>query len=302
MRTAIAILTFNRANVLQHLLKGIVKQYPTTTVPVAIFDDCSYQGDTTMMLKTHSRFLRKRPDLVAEEYVSIHQHEYHIFLGTRNLGVARNSNRALKWFMDDTTCDHLLLMNDDLEVLGDVASFYATAHEKLNIGLFCLADFTDEPHRWAEIKEGGYTIKILNQLNGHMMSMTRKLITDIGYFDTEFGSYGEEHSEFTYRAQTAGHSKVMGTDMKGVDVVMDPVLVRHTDDPSSISDYDKFQANAEAAVTIQRLVSQYPFRNPYRPFGLTPPKHFGAYNRCGVPIKAITDPVIISSLPQTALG
>lgn len=165
----------------------------------AIFEDCGQRDNTADMLQ-RGRLLKPRPDLMAVEYEvpetvgDVTFPNTRVFMGSRNLGVTGNSNRALKWFMDETDADHLCLCNDDLYVDGDFVKFYGQAHKDLNVGLFCFCDFTGETYRWTTYPWRGYRVKLMPRFTGIMMSITRDLLKKVGYFDAAFGQFGEEHS------------------------------------------------------------------------------------------------------------
>lgn len=50
-----------------------------------------------------------------------------------------------------------------------------------------------DTYKWATHRWRGYTLKLLPRFTGIMISVTRKLVDKIGYFDAEFGKFGEEH-------------------------------------------------------------------------------------------------------------
>jgi hypothetical protein len=165
-----------------------------------VFEDCG-QRDGTERFLSQGRIAQPALHLLAEEYlVNPENHgsaqfpAVSMFLGTRNLGVTGNTNRALHWFLTETDADHLCLCNDDLHVDGDFVRLYGKAHQDLEVGFFCFSDFTDPKYAFTTAQMRGYTVKFLSRYTGIMMSMTRELVEKIGYFDTAFGAFGEEHS------------------------------------------------------------------------------------------------------------
>lgn len=199
MRSAISILTYNRRQVLQETLKGLAAY--CSQYPLFIFDDLSQRDDTQAFLVKNAVSSTPRPDLMATEYTlagvspdSGSSWPIKVFLGERNLGVAGNSNRALKVMMDETDADHLCLLNDDLHVQGDFVAWYAQAHQDLGVGMFSFCDFTNHPsYRWIDVRKLGYTVKICPRMTAIMTSMTRKVVESIGYYDAQFGKFGQEH-------------------------------------------------------------------------------------------------------------
>jgi GT2 family glycosyltransferase len=241
MKSAVAILTYNRAHALKETLSGLSKF--CSAYPTAIFEDCGQRDGTETFLRGPTPVqVKDRIDLLATEYSGAHLGpNIQVFLGTTNLGVTGNSNRALKWFAE-TGCDHLCLMNDDLHVMGDFVNFYAKGHEDLDVGLFCFCDFdraspaisgAPETYRWVTVNSRGYRVKLLPRMTGIMMSMTRAVLDKIGYFDARFGKFGEEHCDYNIRARFAGFVNLDGQMQNCLDLEFPPfqtVLLKHQDD------------------------------------------------------------------------
>ena len=181
MKSAVAILTYRRLPVLQMMMRGLEEHCPQ--YQTAIFEDCG-QRDATEDYLCAGRVKTPVSELMADQYPvpenplepAAHYPNAAVFLGQQNLGVAGNSNRALKWFMNGD-CDHLCLCNDDLFVKGDFVQFYAQAHKDLGVGLFCFCDFTHhESYKWTTYRWRGYGMKFLPRFTGIMMSITRELV------------------------------------------------------------------------------------------------------------------------------
>lgn len=196
MKSAVAIITYNRLNALKTTVDGLVKhcgQYP-----LAIFDDCSMKDDTKNYLR--SLLPDAEEELDRDILARVRKDDkLKIGLGEYNLGVSAQSNRAIKWFMEETDADHLCVCNDDIHVLGDFIAFYAQAHADLNIHFWSFCDFTSEHFRSTDIRitlenEKAYDVRIIQRMTGMMISVTRELINKIGYFDSSF-VFGEEHSQ-----------------------------------------------------------------------------------------------------------
>lgn len=282
-KTAIAILTYNRIDALTVCLKGLAKH--CGGYPLAVFEDGGYTDCTRGALLEHTDHVGVRDDLLAEEYLDP-KTGGKIFLGQRNLGVAGNSNRALKWFMEETDCDHLILMNDDVEVSGDFCDVYRRAHNDVGVGLFCFCDFTDEAYRWVENKYKGWMVKILSRMTGMIMSQTRELVEAIGYYDTAFGKFGEEHCDWTIRARLSGFIKVENIDQNCLDIKHD--LCKHQDVETSVQGDERDAADFTAARTMQDASVQYRSRDHYRPFTLVHPDSVGARDDIGIPFAHLT--------------
>lgn len=276
-KTAIAILTYNRIDALQVCLTGLRQHCPD--YPLAVFEDCGNVDSTRARLAEGNQLVRVRDDILADEYSD--DSGAKIFLGQRNLGVAGNSNRAMKWFMEETDCDHLILMNDDVEVLGDFCEVYREAHNDIGVDLFCFCDFTSEQYRWVERPYKGYVVKVLTRMTGMIMSKTRRLIERIGYYDTSFGKFGEEHCDWTIRARLSGFIKIEGTDQHCLDVKHDKC--RHQEVETTMVGEARDQADFEAAQTMQKASVEYRSKSHFRPFSLVHPHFVGSRDDTGIP-------------------
>jgi hypothetical protein len=250
--------------------------------PCAVFEDCG-QVDATSAYLTQGRKATKCNELLATKWTADNSSHYCAYLGDCNLGVAGNSNRALRWF-DKTGCDHLCLCNDDLIINGDFAKVYAAAHADLGVGLFCFCDFTEASpaisgspgsYSWTTYDWKGYTVKMLSRMTGIMMSITRKTLNDVGYFDTEFGKFGEEHCDYTNRVRSAGGLNFDGETMVCLDI--EHGLLKHQDIATSVFGVPRRRADTQAAFAMDRATREYWYRSYYRPFSLVAPERVGAY-------------------------
>ena len=277
------------------MLEGIDKH--CSQYQCVISEDCGQRDGTADYLQA-GRVPEARPDLMATEWVpqipdTSNHFNTRVFLGERNLGVAGNSNRILKLFMD-SGCDHLCLCNDDLLVTGDFVKYYGAAHADLGVGLFCFCDFTQqspaisgqvETYKWVTYPWRGYQLKMLPRFTGIMMSLTRAVVEKAGYFDAEFGKFGEEHSDYTVRARFAGFIRIENQDMNCLDV--DHALLTHQDVETSMTGVPREHANQEARACMERAALEYRFRHYYRPFRLVYPRFAGGYFGAGIPCRQL---------------
>lgn len=282
MKSAVAILTYNRVDALKETLSGLRKfcaQYST-----AIFEDCGQRDGTETYLMGPNRTGTKRKELLATQFDGKHIGDnVEIFLGDTNLGVTGNSNRALKWF-SETGCDHLCLMNDDLHVLGDFVNFYAQGHEDLGVGLFCFCDFVHhESYRWLTVNSRGHRIKLLGRMTGIMMSISRACFDAIGYYDARFGKFGEEHCDYTIRARLAGFVNLDGQRQNAMDLESKPPVLKHQDCPTSVLGAERVAADQEAATIMKTMTARYGMDPVYRPFYLRLPKNADGHVGMGIP-------------------
>lgn len=295
MKSAIAILTYRRLHALKAMMEGVESFCPQYRT--AIFEDCG-QRDATL---DHLRVGRHRepcPELMATRYVpdepmGAAYPNAEVYAGDLNLGVTGNSNRALKWFMDGDW-DHLCLCNDDLFVKGDFVKFYAQAHTDLDVGMFCFCDFTKESpaisgkpesYKWTVYRWRGYGIKFLPRFTGIMMSVTRKLVEKVGFFDSEFGKFGEEHCDYTIRARMAGGIRCENQDMNCLDVEHD--FLAHQDVETSMVGAARKNADEYARIVMHRASQEYRYRHYHRPFRLVYPPTAGGYFGGGIPCRQL---------------
>lgn len=270
MSSAIAILTYNRIGPLQRTF-GSIMQTKARTTPVAIFEDCG-QAETTRAWLRNNVSGEKNGNLLATKYIlskSTAPGRVEAFLGDENLGVAGNSNRALWWFMNCTTADHLMLCNDDIEFVGDASAMYKAAHDSTGVGLFCFCDFDSDQFKCVPILCRGVKLKKLSRMTGMMMSITRKLIESIGYMDPQFGQFGEDHCDFTVRARCAGHQSVNGHGIYCLDVEQpEQPLLKHQEVTSCIDPNEKPHLDAVANAVMIEKSKAYQFSDPYLAYSL----------------------------------
>ena len=262
--TAVAILTYNRLQTLKKVLASVMTH--NRVEDIAVFEDCG-QSDGTRQWLTSTTNKVPRPDLLATEN-HLGGGGIKAFLGTDNLGVSGNSNRALKWFMEETTADHLLLCNDDVEFLGDAGRAYSSAHCATNIGLLCFCDFTSPQYKCTPVTYRGVPLKKLSRMTGMVMSITRNLVESIGYFDPQFGRFGEEHCYYTVRARYAGHQSIMGIHQYCLDIEPQIPVLKHQVVNSTISSQEKPTLDRVAGSMMREKSKRYPFTSPYLGFSL----------------------------------
>lgn len=287
MKSALAVLTYNRQSALQETLNGIWDHCPK--YPLAVFEDCGGRDGTEALLlhrggDRNAKFVRYCPELLADEYAD---DAGPIFMGTRNLGVAGNSNRAIQWLLKQDA-DHFCLLNDDLHVLGDFVSFYQQAHGDLGVELFCFTDFEGESYRTVPVRMRGYVVHVMPRFTGIMLSFTRSLIEKMGGFDSSFGFFGEEHSDFTIRARMVGGIQLNGRDQNCLDVQGTtpdgkpaPRLLKHQIVETSMQGHARQRADAEANRHMQAATRSYRTRHVYRPLTVCVPEIAGGDTSTG---------------------
>lgn len=287
MKTAIAILTYNRREALDISLSGVEDYCGNTSI--GIFDDVSNRDDTV-------GWLLKRYNIIEQDLISEKKYrasvarkigkngKIDLFLGNENLGVAGNSNRAIHWFMTETDADHLCLLNDDVKLFGDFTEDYLEAHNRTGIQLFCMCDFEGTTYRCINTKYLGVNLKVVLRFTGIMMSMTRKLVEDIGYYDMQFGKFGEEHCDYTIRARFSGAIKINGRDINCADINLDKPKIRHQEGvKTSVFGDSRLIEDKKSQSVMSRVVSDYSWRGVYRDYRLTMPEYAGFSASVGIP-------------------
>jgi len=296
MASLICILTYNRFEVLNRLLKGLVDHTPLEHT-IAIFDDCSTKDNTQPNLLTLPEGLdRVRPEITAlatklecrHALKHVGAHDVHVFLGDNNLGVAGNSNRAIALFDLLKGNDHLFLLNDDLLFFGDATSTYAKAHNELDIGLLCFNNLQGDVYRWATVPIRGWNVKIFERMTGAAMSITRNLFNRIGYFDTRFPKMENEHCDYTNRARLTGFMNVLGKPQGCIDIEtgFPPQLDHQHDATPTVSGLTRQEWNRESMTTMSQKVREYQMGRFHEPFSLrsTPYVNCHAGFDRGVPV------------------
>jgi hypothetical protein len=291
MKSAIGILTYRRPDALRHLLDELAVH--CSGYPVAVFDDMS--GDATEGLMQQDAVYDT--ELMARYS---RREDVDIFTGVINLGVAGNSNRALRWMMRNNI-DQLCLCNDDLGVTADFVKIYKEAHALTGINLFCYCGERDETHDWSlvPLRYGDELImvRVLKRLTGIAMSITRRLVNEIGYFDVSFGQFGSEHCDYAYRAAAAGINVAGGEDITGIDV--DHCALYYQQVETSMTGSRRAQADTVSSAVQQFASLTYRWGNHYRPFKLLH-SAVGGHSGAGIKDTTCINAAVVSLDPRVA--
>lgn len=291
--SAIAIMTYRRIGALQTFLEGIFKRVPVD-IPIAIFEDCANFDDTVGYLTKGAEALGYDEELDADVYrwpvTEAQRYNVTAYVGRRNVGVAGNSNKCIRWFerMPETV-DHLLLCNDDLIVTGNFAEEYKRAHDQLKIGLFCFCPVKlGEEYVGPTVKVLGITVRMVPRMTGPLMSMTRALVKRIGYFDVSLGRFGEDHCDYNNRARFSGFINLRGKTQHCLDIVT-TTLDYNYDVRSSVAPTEKKAFDQYANQAMVRISAQYQTRGWYRPYRLLHASNAGVYGGVGIPVHMLED-------------
>lgn len=277
-KSAVAILSWNRIGALKETVKGLLEHCPQ--YPIAIFEDGGY-ADNTSTLLTNQRVPHEEDTEIEAIQWSSENQKVEVYMGTANLGVAGNTNRAIAW-MWRNGYDHLCICNDDLIVKGDFVKFYADAHIATEIGIWCFCDFTGDSYKWHVVPYRGYKIKLLSRMTGIMISLTRSVIQTIGFMDPRIGKFGEDHVEYSNRAKIAGFTCIDGMPQHCLDVEHD--LLAHQECESSISKETKPELDRIASQNLQYLSQRYIADGLFRPFTTRSIIYVGGRDKVGMRI------------------
>lgn len=257
--SSVCILTYNRPGALSALLNSLARQRIDWHV---IVDDGS--DDVQLLLELAGGACPEYDLSLDADIYKIG--ERRIALGRRNVGVAGNTNRAIKLFMDSGR-EHVCVCNDDIEATGDFVSAYANAHQAEGVGLLCYDPTSHAPNA------GRLTgLRPVSRLYGAMMSMTRYAVEQLGYFDVLFGRFGHEHCDYVHRARVRG---LVSTDSgSAVLDLTEPKLQLQTVKPS-LPAY-QVTRHQQAAEEVMLSASQnYLVTSSYRDFCLELPRVIG---------------------------
>jgi O-antigen biosynthesis protein len=183
--------TYNRLDLTKRMLKDFCEKtkHPCTLV---IVDDGSADG-TREYLKTISEI-----DEFVGSNVEIEVYENH-----ENLGVAKTRNRALKIAVEKKP-KFFCTVDNDVELpegwLGECIDIL-----KANRNFGCIGA-NMEGRKYPLVTKGGFTFqeKGAGNLGTACMVFPSAVQKMLGFFNTEYGKYGEEDADFGMRVRVAG--------------------------------------------------------------------------------------------------
>lgn len=116
----------------------------------------------------------------------------------RNYGCAWNKNRALSYLLNETRCDPILLLEDDCwpEIDGWELPWIQAARRWGHVNY--MTPFIESHF----LLSGSGTVDdpyATSHVSGQCTVSTRSELEQVGYLDTRFGGWGEEHVEWTQR-------------------------------------------------------------------------------------------------------
>lgn len=189
-KTLIAISTYKKNGALQELLTSLIDNDYPTTCDILICDDGS--GEARELVKDYSPIL---------------------YIESKNPGsIARNKNRGIKYFLENTQYEYLILLDDDLLVRspGLVEALIETEYPHITgyLGKYTegVGIEADERKQFSgnaffdDFKPKGKTDKgvmFCPGAQGIMLFLTREIAEKAKYFHVPPGRYGYEHSIYS---------------------------------------------------------------------------------------------------------
>jgi len=194
-------------------------------VPKGYYDEVRIYDDASFQENGQSHYRKEPPIHIGYNYELWNYRGATIRLNLTNVGVAGNSNLALKdWSLSDHNEIHLL--NDDIEFIGVPRRI---DYSECKLWLLNQTAFE------AEEDHGDYIIP--TQIFGGALLMTREVLDCIGYMDTKFGRFGFEHIDYTNRAMFSGLTNINGVSRRGPSLKDGESGFRYTDvQPSVLGD------------------------------------------------------------------
>lgn len=246
MKTGIAIINYNRSNLLETLITKIKDSMQYHCADLIVADDGS-RDDSASVCRRHG--VRR--------------------IGSKNMGIAWNKNRGLYWFMHHSDCDNIIPIENDCLIESPYwISTWSEAVIKWG-HVNCLP-----PSFIKKIKAGEECSEILGgtgtpddpylctKISGICIGSRRDAIEKVGYLDTRFKGYGHEHTEWTLRFRRIGLGfKQLDSENSKINCnIMISGGVSGADVPSSS---DKSSAELNRLI-LDECKKDSTYRNPWR--------------------------------------
>lgn len=115
------------------------------------------------------------------------------------IGVSKSRNNCIKYLYDQN-CDYIAIMDDDVYLTYEGwFEYIVKAMEEANVHLSGLPSNFYGKHL-STVKEMSYW----NSMIGAFHMMSRRFIEKVGYFNTEYDTYGSEDGAYQHRARRSG--------------------------------------------------------------------------------------------------
>jgi len=181
----IGILSYNRLSSIRRLLESIERHTDLLRTTVFVSDE-SDQPEV-------KQYLRQIPWIVLID-------------NTARLGVAGNSNRLLRCL---DRFQYKLILNDDVEIIShEWQSFYPKAMRDTGFHHFCYRQVgicgANDTQEKTSTHGGRRVMTVHEKPQGAVMAFDDTTFKTVGYYDTQFGIYGYEHVDWSWRVGQSG--------------------------------------------------------------------------------------------------
>ena len=241
------VTTYNKNPALRVWMETFLEHRDDRVKNVVICDD----SDESNALEVFHEFNTKMP-----KDCNLH------YRGGRRVGIARNKNRGLKFFMQETDARFVVLWDDDVEFVGPGIETQLLKAEYAHITGY-LGDIRDADGNMQHIPFGAtgnpffVTFPVAGETDylcfcagsqGVMLFCVREVIERVGYFDVDWkGYYGFEHSIWSNRINRGfGICPDWFAILKGCERYFQTQQVPNTYEPDYLKDKDgKLQVNEQ---------------------------------------------------------
>jgi GT2 family glycosyltransferase len=196
----VGILSFNRMNSLKRLVESIKANTDLRRTTVFISDD----GSTDPSTITYLDNLNRHPNFI-------------VLKNKHNIGVAGNSNRLIRCL---SRFKYGLLLNDDVEVLQPGwDEFYVEAMRRTGMHHFSyLQPGIYGANDGQLVSKGKLDLRVVqDKPHGAVLSFSREMLAECGYFNEQFGQYGMEHVDWSLKPHEFGLQEKGFFDVEGAE-------------------------------------------------------------------------------------
>jgi hypothetical protein len=187
---------------------------------------------------------------------------FYVYTDYERRGPAYGRNECIKNLMD-AGCEYMFLFDDDTyPVLEGWQDYMIECHEKSGYHCFSYPDKTV-----ATLDEREEDVDFWMHNTGCFKSITRQLVEKIGYFNSEYHTYGHEDIGYLYRARTSGLSgngrgdaspRMIHECIFSEDILGNPTIHNMTAQEKSVA----IEANRAAFVReVYSGILYYPYKN-----------------------------------------
>jgi GT2 family glycosyltransferase len=223
----IAMVTYNRLEFTKTAIESILQKthYPFY---LTIVDNNSVDGTQDYLKNLYNKKFIKN-----------------LILLDKNVGVAPAANLA--WQMEDV--DYYMKYDNDMQMLKDnwLNDMVVAMNTIPKLGML---GYNVEPYNFHISEENGIKLRRRECIGGAISLIPRKVWEDIGYWNEEYGAYGEEDVDYGLRVNASGHFCAYMEDNEMVLHLQSPrenddKVYRKWKDDCRSNNTDKFNANTQ---------------------------------------------------------